>query len=105
MLRDQAARRRLELNPLTTTALGVQPQYPHQTPSSALSQNSLSAQFGYNPSSFNPTPISGVQQYNPQQWTPQGSIISAGPSAGGRVQDPEGKNIILSEQMLPDMYV
>ncbi len=66
-LRDQAARRRLELNPIRTTLNVGQQPYHLQTPSSALSSNSLSAPFGYN--SANYTPVSGVQQYNPQQWT------------------------------------
>lgn len=90
MLRDQAARRRVELNPLTTNAISPAQQYAHQTPSSALSQHSLSAQFGYNPSSFNPTPVSSVQQYNPQQWTSPGASNSGGQRSAGRIPDSEG---------------
>jgi hypothetical protein len=59
-LRDQAARRRLD--PLTTTI----PVPPPQTPTSAYSNNPLSAQFGYHPQTW--TPVSAVPQYNPQQW-------------------------------------
>ncbi|TVY68702.1 hypothetical protein LSUE1_G007236, partial [Lachnellula suecica] len=74
-LRDQAARRRLDLSPITTS-LSVAPQPHHsQTPSSGLSSNSLSAPFGYNPSAY--TPISAVRQYNPQQWTSSPSVPSA----------------------------
>lgn len=94
MLRDQTGRRRIELNPLTT-ALNSSQQYPHQTPQSALSQSSLSAQFGYNPSSFNPTPpVSSVHQYNPQQWGSSPTPHSGGQLSGGRMQmtmaDPDG---------------
>lgn len=75
MLRDQAARRRLELNPITTSSLNVhQAPQPHQTPLSALSAHSLSAQFGYNPSAY--TPLSAVREYNPQQWTSSPSVHS-----------------------------
>jgi hypothetical protein len=87
-LRDQAARRRLELNPITTS-LGIAPQ-PHQTPTSALSSNSLSAPFGYNPSTY--TPASAARPYNPQQWTSSPSIASDTGThhSTGRVQDTEG---------------
>ncbi|CAG8956444.1 hypothetical protein HYFRA_00003828 [Hymenoscyphus fraxineus] len=70
-LRDQAARRRLDLSPITTS-LAVQQQYPTQTPISAISSSSLSAPFGYHPAAY--TPVSTVRQYNPQQWTPSPSI-------------------------------
>jgi hypothetical protein len=91
-LRD-AARRRLELNPLSTALNGAHQQQPHhlQTPSSALSNNSLSAQFGYNPAAF--TPVSAVrQQYNPQQWTASPSAVAdnAVQFANHRQQDPDG---------------
>lgn len=88
-LRDQAARRRLELNPITTT-LGINPQ-PHQTPNSALSSHSLSAPFGYNPS-YTPTPVSAARPYNPQQWTHSPSVASDTGThhSTGRVQDTEG---------------
>ncbi|TVY21022.1 hypothetical protein LARI1_G002221 [Lachnellula arida] len=74
-LRDQAARRRLDLSPITTSI--NPPSQPHisQTPSSTLSSASLSAQFGYNPATY--TPISAVRQYNPQQWTPSPVVLSA----------------------------
>ncbi|KAH8668078.1 hypothetical protein BGZ60DRAFT_487535 [Tricladium varicosporioides] len=65
-LRDQAARRRLDLSPITTSLSVNQPAYPSQTPISALSSNSLSAPFGYHPAAY--TPVSAVRQYNPQQW-------------------------------------
>ncbi|KAF4637963.1 hypothetical protein G7Y89_g126 [Cudoniella acicularis] len=65
-LRDQAARRRLDLSPITTSLTVNQQQYPSQTPVSALSSNSLSAPFGYHPATY--TPVSAVRQYNPQQW-------------------------------------
>ena len=71
-LRDAAARRRLELNPITTSVNAA--QQPYQTPSSALSANSLSAPFGYNPATY--TPASSVRPYNPQQWTTSPSVIS-----------------------------
>lgn len=67
--RDSAiARRRQDLNPLTTTLTPI----PHhlQTPGSTTS---LSTPFGYNPSSF--TPISAAGSYNPQQWD-RGSVGS-----------------------------
>ena len=96
MLRDQASRRRIELNPLTT-AINVAQQYPHQTPQSALSQTSLSAQFGYNPSSFSPTPVSTVHQYNPQQWGSSPTPHSGGQLSGGRMQDPDGMVVFYLE--------
>lgn len=74
-LRDQAARRRLDLSPITTSLTVAPPPHPSQTPSSGLSSNSLSAPFGYNPSSY--TPISAVRQYNPQQWTSSPTVPSA----------------------------
>ncbi|PMD46311.1 hypothetical protein L207DRAFT_523720 [Hyaloscypha variabilis F] len=85
-LRD-AARRRLELNPLTTS-LGLAPQ-AHQTPNSAISSSSLSAPFGYNPSTY--TPVSAARPYNPQQWLNSPSVASdAGTHHSlGRVQDTE----------------
>lgn len=75
-LRDaavQAARRRLD--PLTTSIAAP----PQQTPTSAYSNNPLSAQFsaggaGYNLHPY--TPVSAVRTYNPQQW-------AASPSAHG----------------------
>jgi hypothetical protein len=70
-LRDQAARRRLELNPLTTSLGVAHPPLPHQTPVSA---SSLSAPFGYNPQAY--TPVSAVRQYNPQQWAASPSVAS-----------------------------
>ncbi|CZR57044.1 uncharacterized protein PAC_06933 [Phialocephala subalpina] len=72
-LRDAAARRRLELNPLTTS---LSPHQSHlQTPLSALSSSSLSAPFGYNPATY--TPVSAnVRHYNPQQWTSSPSVAS-----------------------------
>ena len=94
MLRDQAARRRLELNPITTSSLGVSQQLqPHQTPISTLSAASLSSQFGYNPQAY--TPLSAVRQYYPQQWTPSPSVLSdrshvSQQFAQVRPQDPDG---------------
>lgn len=63
-LRDPAARRRIELNPITTSLATNQ---VHHTPTSAISGTSLSTPFGYNPSTY--TPSSSVQEYNPLQWT------------------------------------
>src|SRR5882757_3650893 len=86
-LRD-AARRRLELNPLTTS-LGLAPQV-HQTPNSAISSNALSAPFGYNPSTY--TPVSAARPYNPQQWlnSPAAASDAGTHHSIGRVQDTEG---------------
>lgn len=93
-LRDAAARRRMQLNPITTSLNVVQPQSHLQTPLSALSSSSLSAPFGYNPSY---TPISAVrQQYNPQAWTSSPSVGSEGGTQfSARSPDPEGKIILL----------
>lgn len=102
-LRD-AARRRLELNPITTSLnSGFQQQAQHlQTPSSALSNNSLSAPFGYNPLAF--TPVSAArQQYNPQQWTASPSVLSDNgtqysnrrPQEPSRQQDPDGNAVFI----------
>lgn len=100
LLRDQAARRRLELNPITTSSLGVsqQPQL-QQTPVSALSATSLSAQFGYNPGSY--TPLSAVREYNPQQWASSPSVLSDHSHASqrfsqARPQDTEGKQSLIN---------
>ena len=93
-LRDQAARRRLELNPITTSLNASQQPLPHQTPLSALSNNSLSAPFGYHPATY--TPVSAVRQYNPQQWLNSPSVASeAGThfSTGAIPQDAEGNAI------------
>jgi hypothetical protein len=73
-LRDQAARRRLELNPITTSLSTAQPPLPHQTPVSALSSHSLSAPFGYNPQAY--TPVTPARQYNPQLWVNSPSVAS-----------------------------
>jgi hypothetical protein len=68
-IRDAFARRRQELNPLTTS-LGPAPlAYP--TPISAVTLNSP---YGYAPTH---TPLSAVRQYNPPQWGP----MPAGESA------------------------
>jgi hypothetical protein len=88
----EATRRRLELNPLSTSLNIGHHQQPHtlQTPSSALSSNSLSAPFGYNPAAF--TPVSAVrQQYNPQQWTASPSVVADNGAqfATHRQQDPD----------------
>jgi len=94
MLRDQAARRRLELNPITTSSLNVPtPPLSHQTPSSALSAASLSAQFGYTPAAY--TPLSAVREYNPQQWASSPSDLGHGVQqqphfSSSRLQDSEG---------------
>lgn len=91
-LRD-AARRRLELNPLTTSVNNGHLQSHHlQTPNSALSNNSLSAPFGYNAAAF--TPVSAARQYNPQQWTASPSVASDNGSqfTPHRQQDPDGKS-------------
>jgi hypothetical protein len=86
-LRD-AARRRLELNPITTS-LTVSQQPYQQTPNSALSSTSLSAPFGYNPATY--TPVSAVRQYNPQQWASSPSVNSDGGNRlSGHLQDTEG---------------
>lgn len=90
-LRD-AARRRLELNPITTSLNSGHLQSHHlQTPNSALSNNSLSAPFGYNSAAF--TPVSAARQYNPQQWTASPSVTSENGSqfTPHRPQDSEGK--------------
>ncbi|KAE8451528.1 hypothetical protein EG329_003601 [Mollisiaceae sp. DMI_Dod_QoI] len=73
-LRDAAARRRLELNPITTSLNVAQHQSHLQTPLSAISSSSLSAPFGYHPATY--TPVSAVRQYNPQQWTSSPSVAS-----------------------------
>ncbi len=97
-LRDSAIRRRLELNPLTTSLNVIQPSHL-QTPSSALSSTSLSAPFGYNPATF--TPVSAVRQYNPQQWTASPTVVSDnGHHFNSRqAQDPEGIMISLLERV------
>lgn len=89
-LRDQAARRRLELNPITTSLNVSQQPLSHQTPLSALSANSLSAPFGYHPAAY--TPVTPARQYNPQQWVHSPSVASdAGTHFSvARPQDPEG---------------
>lgn len=87
-LRDQAARRRLDLSPITTS-LTVQQPYPTQTPISALSSNSLSAPFGYYPATY--TPVSAVRQYNPQQWTPSPSVSHDNTNHFQARSDTEGK--------------
>jgi hypothetical protein len=104
MLRDQAARRRLELNPITTSSLNVlQHPQPHQTPISALSATSLSTQFGYNPAAY--TPLSAVREYNPQQWAPSPSVLSDNSQGSYRFpqvrpQDPEGMETLLAIHLL-----
>ena len=89
-LRDQAARLRMELNPLMTSLHGSQQPLPHQTPNSALSTNSLSAPFGYHPASY--TPVTPAGRYNPQQWVNSPSVPSdAGTHfLAARPQDLEG---------------
>ncbi|RDW94601.1 hypothetical protein BP5796_00364 [Coleophoma crateriformis] len=86
-LRDPAARRRIELNPITTSLATHQ---VHQTPTSAISGTSLSTPFGYNPSTY--TPSSSVQEYNPLQWTSSPSSQATQHSSHFRTQstyDPE----------------
>jgi len=97
MLRDQAARRRMELNPITTQ-LNVlqQQQQAHHTPISAVSANSLSAQFGHHHPVAAYTPLSAVREYNPQQWAPSpGGVADHGHGQlqfpSGRPRDMEGK--------------
>ncbi|KAM0136017.1 hypothetical protein ACHAO1_004846 [Botrytis cinerea] len=68
--REHGFRRRMELNPITTS-LQVTPPH-HQTPASTISGNPSSA-FGYHPSQYN-TPLSSVRQYNPSQWTSSPSV-------------------------------
>ncbi|KAI9649043.1 hypothetical protein NHQ30_001610 [Ciborinia camelliae] len=68
--REHGIRRRMELNPITTS-LQITPPH-HQTPGSAISGN-LSAAFGYHQSQYN-TPMSSVRQYNPSQWTSSPSV-------------------------------
>ncbi|QSZ30744.1 hypothetical protein DSL72_000302 [Monilinia vaccinii-corymbosi] len=68
--REHGIRRRLELNPITTS-LQITPPH-HQTPGSAIAGN-MSAAFGYNPSQYN-TPLSSVRQYDPSQWTSSPSV-------------------------------
>ncbi|APA08014.1 hypothetical protein sscle_03g027840 [Sclerotinia sclerotiorum 1980 UF-70] len=82
--REHGIRRRMELNPITTSLHTASPH--HQTPGYAISGN-LSSSLGYNPSQYN-TPLSSVRQYNPSQWTSSpnvsggsdGSHFSARPS-------------------------
>jgi len=95
MLRDQAARRRMELNPITTQLNVIQQQQAHHTPISAVSANSLSAQFGHHPVAAY-TPLSAVREYNPQQWAPSpGGVADHGHGqpqfASGRPRDLEGR--------------
>ncbi|PSS13243.1 hypothetical protein M430DRAFT_21152 [Amorphotheca resinae ATCC 22711] len=82
--RDQAARRRLDLDPLSTSINNNHQSLPLTTPISAVSHNSLSTPFGYNPQAY--TPVSAVRQYNPQQWaSPQG----VHPDHGGQYPRPQ----------------
>ncbi|KAK6581486.1 hypothetical protein PZA11_006177 [Diplocarpon coronariae] len=95
----EAARRRLNLDPLTTSLTSSQHQHQHQqyyqTPSSALSATSLSAPFGYNPSAFTPVSAVGNSAYNPAQWsnspsvTPDGSSQLPPGSSSARLHDAE----------------
>jgi hypothetical protein len=65
IFRDTPGRRRQQLNPLRTTEPHAQiPNVlsAHGTPGS--SSTTLSSPFGHS----NYTPVSAVQQYNPQQW-------------------------------------
>ncbi|CZT51998.1 uncharacterized protein RSE6_13231 [Rhynchosporium secalis] len=91
----EAARRRLNLDPLTTSLNLPQHQSHHQTPSSALSSTSLSAPFGYNPSSFTPVSAVRTSAYNPAQWsnspsvTPDSSNHFSSANSSARPQDLE----------------
>lgn len=87
--REHGIRRRMELNPITTSLQTTPPH--HQTPGSAISGN-MSAAFGYHPSQYN-TPLSSVRQYNPSQWTSSPSV--SGGSDGSHYsarqpRDPDG---------------
>ncbi|PBP27837.1 hypothetical protein BUE80_DR001156 [Diplocarpon rosae] len=97
----EAARRRLNLDPLTTSLNSPQHQHQHyyhqthQTPSSALSATSLSAPFGYTPSAFTPVSAVGNSAYNPAQWpnalsvTPDSSSHLSPGHSSSRAQDVE----------------
>ncbi|KAH7342987.1 hypothetical protein BKA65DRAFT_505320 [Rhexocercosporidium sp. MPI-PUGE-AT-0058] len=91
----EAARRRLNLDPLTTSLNLPQHQPHHQTPSSALSSTSLSAPFGYNQSSFTPVSAVRTSAYNPAQWsnspsvTPDSSTHFSSGHSSARPQDVE----------------
>jgi hypothetical protein len=90
-LRDaavQAARRRLD--PLTTSIAAP----PQQTPTSAYSNNPLSAQFsgggaGYHPQAY--TPVSAVRTYNPQQWAVSPSVHGGDHGAQYARRDPDSE--------------
>lgn len=102
-LRDQV-RRRLELNPLTTSISPI--QQPHQTPASGISSNPLSAQFGYTPLGYTPisaVPASAARQYNPQQWGSSPNVSSAvSTQYPSRPQDSDGREM-LHAQYLSDL--
>ncbi|KAK2627292.1 hypothetical protein QTJ16_003258 [Diplocarpon rosae] len=103
----EAARRRLNLDPLNTSLNSPPHQHQHQhqhqhyyhqthqTPSSALSARSLSAPFGYNPSAFTPVNAVGNSAYNPAQWsnspsvTPDSSSHLSPGHSSSRAQDVE----------------
>ncbi|KAI9744767.1 MAG: hypothetical protein M1818_001692 [Claussenomyces sp. TS43310] len=82
-IRDVLARRRQELNPLTTSV--GHPQHQLAIPSSAVG---MSTQLSYNQSGY--TPASAVRDYNPQQWSSSsGNTIRYSPSPeGGEVPPP-----------------
>lgn len=82
-MRDQVARRRLD--PLTTSI----PSPPQQTPTSAYSNNPLSAHFGYNPQAW--TPVSAVRQYNPQQWAASPNLLHGDHAAQYSRHEPESE--------------
>ncbi|KAG9247267.1 hypothetical protein BJ878DRAFT_205444 [Calycina marina] len=87
-LRDQVARRRLDLNPLTTQLNTLQQSPAQHTPASAVSANSLSAQFVHSTAAY--TPLSAVRQYNPQQWAPSpGTDHGNSQPLFARSRDPE----------------
>lgn len=105
MLRDPAARRRLEvLNPITTS-LGVNHPTHLQTPQSGISSTSLSAPFGGVGYAPQYTPVSAVRPYNPQSWMPSPPHGSDGPQfAAQRHSEMEGKTISYGERLLPYGY-
>ncbi|PQE16920.1 lifeguard 2 protein [Rutstroemia sp. NJR-2017a BBW] len=86
--RDQGVRRRMELNPLTTS-LQLAPA-SHQTPISG----NLSAVFGYNPSQY-PTPLSSVRQYNPSQWTSSPSVSGGSDGSHYSARQPHDPEVVV----------
>ncbi|THV51998.1 hypothetical protein BGAL_0092g00110 [Botrytis galanthina] len=89
--REHGFRRRMELNPITTS-LQVTPPH-HQTPGSTISGNPSSA-FGYHPSQYN-TPLSSVRQYNPSQWTSSPSVSGGSDVSHYSARQPHDPDVVI----------